>query len=200
MNENFTSQENEFIETIKSGDWNAFRILVEEHQLRVINICLGFLKNESDAEDTAQEVFIEIFRSIKTFRMQSKLSTWIYRIAVSKSLDAIRQKNRKRRLGAVKQLLHIDDDETGEIPVKDESVIQDAGYDLKLHKDALYKAIEKLPESQKIAITLTSLQNFSYSEVAEITGNSVNSVEALIFRARKNLKKYLKTYYLKEFK
>ena len=72
--------------------------------------------------------------------------------------------------------------------------------DNELRKETLYKAIEKLPESQKIAITLCSLQNFSYAEIAEMTCNSVNAVEALVFRARKNLKKFLKTYYIREVK
>ena len=192
--------EQDQIQAILSGERTAFRDLVEEHKSKVINVCYGFLKNEYDAEDTAQEVFIEVHRSIRNFKGNSKLSTWIYRIAVTKSLDALRLKNRKKRFGTVKQLLHIDDDDVKVVISGDEANIPDNLLESKFRQETLNKALEKLPESQKIAITLCSLENFSYSEIAELTGNSVNAVEALVFRARKNLKKFLKTYYIREMK
>ena len=97
--------EKEFIEKLKKLDPQAIKELVETFQVRVINICYRFLQNREDAEDTAQEVFIEFFRSIERFRRQSKLSTWIYQIAVSKSLDQIRKKTRKKRMAGIQNIL-----------------------------------------------------------------------------------------------
>ena len=82
------------IENLKKGDINSFRILVNEHQRKVLNTCYRFLNNKEDAEDLTQEVFLEVYKSISSFRGESKISTWIYRIAVTKSLDFIRKKKR----------------------------------------------------------------------------------------------------------
>ena len=86
-----------FISALKSGNKNAFAALVSAHQKTVLNICYRFLLNKEDAEDIAQEVFIEVYHSIHKFRGDSALSTWIYRIATTKSLDEIKRKNRQKR-------------------------------------------------------------------------------------------------------
>ncbi|MFV8354456.1 RNA polymerase sigma factor [Flavobacterium sp. XS2P14] len=77
---------------------DAFDELVILYRIRVINTCYRFLLNKDDAEDVSQEVFIEVFQSIQSFRGDSKLSTWIFRIAVTKSLDEIKKRNRKKRI------------------------------------------------------------------------------------------------------
>ena len=90
--------ERELINLLKQGDREAFKTVVETWQDMVFNTGLGILQNEEDAEDIAQEVFIQVFESIHTFKEESKLSTWIYRITVSKSLDNIRKKKAKKRV------------------------------------------------------------------------------------------------------
>ncbi len=85
------------IGALKAGDEGAFGALVETYQDRVFNTCLGFLESKEEAEDAAQETFIEVCHAVQNFREEAKLSTWIYRIAVSKSLMAIRKKRRKKR-------------------------------------------------------------------------------------------------------
>jgi len=79
----------------QQNDHSAFTLLVDKYQKMVVNTCRGFVNSYADAEDLAQEVFIELFESLPEFRHESKLSTWIYRIAVNKSLNHIRKKKRE---------------------------------------------------------------------------------------------------------
>ena len=83
------------IKEIQAGNKAAFSELVSAYRNKVLNTCNRFLIDKQDAEDASQEVFIEVFRSIHSFRSESKLSTWIYRIAVTKSLDALKKRKRK---------------------------------------------------------------------------------------------------------
>ena len=87
------------IKLLQLRDQAAFAQLIKEYQLKIYNTCLGILQNEADAEDVCQEVFISVFRSIHNFKGQSKLYTWIYRIAVTHSLEFLRAKKRKKRFG-----------------------------------------------------------------------------------------------------
>ena len=90
--------ENQLINGIQSGDESAFRELVEAFQKQVFNTCNSIVHNTHDADDLSQEVFIEVFRSAGSFRGDSKLSTWIYRIAVNKALNHIRYLKRRNWL------------------------------------------------------------------------------------------------------
>jgi len=185
--------EREVIDQLKSGDPEAFRILVAQNQNKVINLCFRLLNNREDAEDAAQETFIEIFRSIANFREESLLSTWIYRIAVSKSLDYRRKKQRAKRLGILKRIFGTDEEEE-EIPENISSnpeVIMENSERARI----LREAVNAIPENQKIAITLREYENFSNNEIASIMGVSVSSVESLLHRARKNLYKKLYNYF-----
>lgn len=168
---------------------NNFRQIVEAHKDRVYNTCYKFLRQREDAEDAAQETFIEIYRSLSTFRGEAQLSTWIHRIAVSKSLDIIRKRKRKKRLGSVKQLMGFNDMHT-DSPLP-EQLQPDQIMEESERRKLLYYTLDKLTENQRIALTLTQLQGFSYQETAEIMDTSVSSIESLIFRAKKNLKKKL---------
>ena len=86
-------EESDFLQNLKNGNKSAFDHLLFLYCDRVINICYRFLLNQDDAEDVSQEVFIEIYQSFKSFRGDAKLSTWIYRIAVTKSLEEIKKRN-----------------------------------------------------------------------------------------------------------
>ena len=190
-------EENKLIQKVKSGDQQAFRVLVETHQQRVYNTCIGFLHHEADSEDVAQEVFIEVHKNIGLFKGDSKLSTWIYRIAVNKSLDFMRKKKRKKRWGFFQAVLGFDqipepvETSKGMLPgIATED--QDRG-------KSLFQAIDSLSENQRIAFTLHKLEGLSYQEITEIMGLSLSSVESLMFRAKKNLRKKLENYYKNQY-
>lgn len=182
--------ENTLIDKTIAGDEAAFRELYDTFSSRVYNTVLGFLQSAEDAEDATQEIFILIYRSIKNFNRESSLSTWIYRIAVNKSLEFIRSKKRKKRFAVVKSIFA---KEEVEEPV--EFIHPGIIAENKDRAKILLKAIDKLTENQKTAFLLNKVDNLSYKEISEIMKVSLSSVESLIFRARENLKKQLHNYY-----
>jgi RNA polymerase sigma factor (sigma-70 family) len=185
-------KENRLVELLRNGDEMAFRQVVEENQDRIYNTCLGFIRNEEDADDLAQEVFIEVFRSIHSFREESKLSTWIYRIAVTKSLEFIRSKKRQKRFANLRSLFLSDNETTINVPNYEHPGVLAENRERGI---ILSQAIEKLPENQKTAFTLHKIEGLNHVEISEIMGKSISSVESLMHRARMNLQEYLKNYY-----
>jgi RNA polymerase sigma factor (sigma-70 family) len=183
-------EENTLIDKIIASDEAAFRELYETYSSRVYNTALGFLQSAEDAEDVTQEVFVSIYRSIKDFNRESSLSTWIYRIAVNKSLEFIRHKKRKKRFGIVKSIFQ---KEEVEEPV--EFLHPGIIAENKERGKIIFKAIDKLTENQKTAFLLNKIDSLSYKEISEIMKVSLSSVESLIFRAKENLKKELHNYY-----
>lgn len=188
-------EERDLVEKIRNGNSFAFRNLVDEYQVKVLNVSYRFVNNREDAEDITQEVFIEVHRSIDGFREDSKLSTWIYRITVSKSLDFLRKKNRKKRFGIMKYLTGEDELEE-QIPSTD-SVNPEKELENQDRINVLMNAISALPENQKVAFTLSKIDELSYKEIAEVLGSTISSVESLIHRAKVNLRKKLYNFYKK---
>lgn len=168
---------------------------MDNHKGLVFNTSLGIVQNTADAEDIAQEVFIQVFHSIHDFKGDSKLSTWLYRIAVTKSLDHLRAKKRKKRFAFVQNLFGEDNELTAE-----QATFVHPGVQLENKEKAavLFKALARLPENQKAAFVLHKTEGLSYQEVAETLNISVSSVESLMFRAKNNLQKYLGDYYRNE--
>ncbi len=180
------------LKPLQEGDEEAFKQLVELYQDKVYNTVLGFLHSREDAEDIAQEVFIEVFNAIRKFRGEAKLSTWIYRIAVNKSLEYIRKKNRQKRFAFFANLFEVSD--SNKLQITD---FEHPGIQLEHKENArvMFAAIAKLPENQKIAFTLHKVEGLSYQEVCEVMKLSLSSVESLMFRAKKNLQKKLFDFY-----
>lgn len=189
--------EAEIINKLQQGNEQAFKQVVEQYQKLVVNTCFGIVHSTEDAEDIAQEVFIEVFRSVQKFRADSKLSTWLYRIAVNRSLNFVRD-NKKRRWfqsfdETVKEKLALHE------RIKNTKTDQ-PGFQLENTERAtlLHEAIDSLPENQKVAFTLSKYEDLSYQEISAVMDLSVSSVESLIFRAKKNLQKKLYTCYKKK--
>jgi RNA polymerase sigma-70 factor, ECF subfamily len=183
------------VENLKSGDEATYRDVVERYNKLVLNCCFKFVRNRESAEDLTQEVFLEVFRSIRTFKGNSQLSTWIYRIAVTKSLNHLASLKRKKRFGAVVSIF-----EPHEAPDPDTSGLSNPETHTENNERCrvLAWAIGKLPENQKIAFTLSKYDEFSYLEISRIMGTSIPGVESLLHRAKKNLKEILYEYYKNE--
>ncbi len=174
-----------------------FQSIVENLQEKVRNTCFRYVNNVEDADDIAQEVFIQVYESMTHFREESQISTWVYRIAVNKSLDFLRSNKRKKRFGQLTSLFR----STGD---GEESVIEIPSYGTpeqeledKERKEILDRAISKLPDNQKTAIILSKYEGFSNKEITEIMNMSLSAVEALMHRAKKNLQKQLQDYFEK---
>jgi RNA polymerase sigma-70 factor (ECF subfamily) len=189
--------ENEFIEGLRNQHANAYGKLLDDFQQKVFATCISFVPNKEDAEDIAQDVFVEVFNSINNFKGDSKLSTWIYRITTNKCLEFIRKRNTKKRFAFLQSI-------TGnEMPLDKSSYFTEINHpgiilENKEKSEVLFKAINKLPESQRVMFTLSKVDGLSYKEIAEITGNSLSSVESVLFRSKKNLQGILKNYYKNE--
>jgi RNA polymerase sigma-70 factor (ECF subfamily) len=178
----------DLLRKLKAGDHSAFSELLSLHSGRVINTCYRFLLNRQDAEDLSQEVFLEVFQSIHTFRGNSKLSTWIYRIAVTKSLDELKRRKRKKRITSVGKILQLDQVAEwisgGTMP--DKAILENE------QMEEISKALNTLPDNQRIAFTLSKIDGYSNDEIAEIMKTSKVAVESLVSRARKKLNNRLR--------
>lgn len=180
----------DFIAQLKQGEPGAFRMLVDRYQLPLLRLCMGFLHREEDARDMVQETFIEVLESIGTFREDARLSTWLYRIAVNKSLNHI------RRNRFTKWFVRLDiftPDPEGEAPVKTELPEPEAEQAPENREKlrAIRKAVDTLPENQRTAFILNRYLDLSYKEIADVTGMSLSSVESLLHRAKLGLQKKL---------
>jgi len=177
-------------QVVQHNDHEAFKILVDRYKKMVITTCMGFIGNYNDAEDIAQDVFVELFESLSEFRNESKLSTWLYRIAVNKSLNFLRRKKREPFLHTI-----IGDKKKGHAEQTLDSIytIQppDSHTEWDEQRKVLRKAMNKLPENQRIALILNTYHELSYKEIAEVMETSISSVESLLFRARSNLRKIM---------
>jgi RNA polymerase sigma-70 factor, ECF subfamily len=180
--------EADLLKKLRAGDKAAFNELVSAYSKKVINTCYRFLLNSQDAEDISQEVFVEVFQSIRSFQGNSKLSTWIYRIAITKSLDEIKKQNRKKRIGSVGKLLHLDGVANwlagGVLP--DESLHQNE------RMAAVMQALNTLPDNQRVAFTLSKIEGYTNAEIVEIMNTTSLAVESLLSRAKTKVGDQLK--------
>jgi RNA polymerase sigma factor (sigma-70 family) len=180
--------EQELIKGLQEGNEESFRWLVDHFQAPIYNTILGIVQSPVDAEDLAQDVFIQVFRSIDQFKGGSKLSTWIYRIATTKSIDFLRSKKSKKRFAFFQRLGTPGEDRDLEIPeFHHPGVVAEQ----KEHAAQLFRAIAQLPDNQKTAFILTRLEQLPHATVGEIMQISIPAVESLLHRARVNLKKIL---------
>lgn len=190
--------EESLINKLIQEDPSAYKTFVDAKKNKVFNTCYGFLHNRQDADDVSQEVFIEVFQSIGRFNRESSLSTWIYRIAVNKSLDFLRKAKRKKRWAELTRIGTSENDNQDEWYGHDET--PDIALEQKERMEALKKAVDGLPTNQKAAFNLHKYEELSYKEIAEILETSVPSVESLMHRAKNNLKKRLTKFYQNEKK
>jgi RNA polymerase sigma factor (sigma-70 family) len=186
------TDETELIKLLKQKDKAAFKIIVETWQGMVYNTALGILQNAEDAEDVTQDAFIQVFESVGSFKGESKFSTWVYRITVSKAMDHIRKKKRKKRFAFIQSLYGKNDK-----PLIDPPDFFHPGVSMENKENAaiLFKAVEQLPPNQKSAFVLNKVEGLSYNEIGEVMKITESAVDALLHRAKANLKKILKEYY-----
>lgn len=186
--------DSELIEDIlDNNSQKAFEELVNRYQPLVTRTCLGFVNRYADAEDITQEVFIEVYQSLKNFRKESKLSTWLYRIAVNKSLNFIRKQKRHNSLRSIENFFTAGNSSKSESIEIASPKSADADWNIEQEEDKqmLKRAINSLAENQRIAFVLSKYHDLSYKEIAEVMSTTLSSVESLLFRARQNLQSKL---------
>lgn len=170
------------LERLRSGDHQAaFRELLAAHGKAIYNVALFTLNDEVMAEDATQEVFIRIWRGLKGFKAQAKLASWIYRITKNVCYDYLK-KRRPERL-----------EEDGEGALADNGQLGPEGEYLAGQQHlAVRRAVARLPERQRMAITLHYFHQRSYEEVAEIMEQPLGTVKSYLHRAKASLAGALK--------
>lgn len=148
----------------------------------VYNLCLNYLSNTEEAEECTQDVFLKVFNSYDNFEGKASAKTWIYRIAINTSLDYLKKRQRKKWLpffSKDKEVEVVEFNHPG-VELEDKEAVEN-----------LMQLIHELPQNQRTAILLKSLEGMQQSEIAEVMQITVKSAESLLSRAKANLKKKL---------
>jgi RNA polymerase sigma-70 factor (ECF subfamily) len=174
----------DLVEASLAGDRAAFDLIVERHRRHVYQLCYRFVGNHEDASDLAQDVFVRAFRSLRTFKGQASLGTWLYRIAVNVSLNKVSA--RTPRIVSVEALVSADDRRTASSAESPSDAVlrgERAGQ--------VRAAIARLPKKQRATLILRVYHDLPHEQIAGILGSSVGAVKANFFHALNNLKKLL---------
>jgi RNA polymerase sigma factor (sigma-70 family) len=178
----------ELVAQLQQGSEVAFRTLVTRYQARVYQTALSLLRSPEEAEDVAQEVFVEVYQTVAAFRGEAALSTWLYRLATSRALKHRRWARAKKRFAHFTSLLGLDNQVLHEQPDHAHpQALLEGEQQVRLLRDH----ISRLPPKQQVAFTLRHEQELSYEEVAAVLATTVPAVESLLFRARQNLQQHL---------
>jgi len=183
--------EKELISRLKLAEEAAFKVLIETYQDRVYYSVLNILQNANEAEDAAQETFIQVFESIASFKEASSLATWIYKIAVRKALEKIRKQKNRQRIQSIIPWWMPSEEKSNEAVYLNPGISKEN----KEKATIIYKAISELPNNQRIAFNLIRVQGMKHNEASVIMQLSIKAIESLLSRARENLKNKLKNYY-----
>src|SRR5215207_1060039 len=186
-----TLRERMLLRRLRERDERAFRELVAEHRDRVFNLTYRMLGNRAEAEDVAQEVFITVFKTVDTFREESKFSTWLYRVTVNHCKNRIKYLSRRHDR---------DQDELDEAVDHATAVAASAPLpaprpDRQLEgaqmEQILQEAIGQLDEDHRVLVVLRDVEDLSMEEIVEITGLPDGTVKSRLHRARLALRKKL---------
>lgn len=171
---------------IATGDEEAFRALVERHQHAVIGTIAKMLRDPTEAEDLAQQVFIRVWKHAKRWRPDAKFTTYLYTIVRNLVYNESRRRSRKREVSGDER-----EEESGKMTPGDLKHSPDAELcQAESHRE-IDAVIASLPEAQRTAVVLYAYESLSYEEIAQVLGASVSSVKSLMFRARSTLREKL---------
>ena len=179
----------ELVRRVQSGDKKAFDVLVLKYQQKVISLVMRYVHDHHLAMDVAQEAFIKAYRGLKNFRGDSAFYTWMYRIAINTAKNHLVSQSRRLPANDI-------DAQEAEQYGGDSALKEYASPEREALRDeiraTIVKAIEKLPEDLRIAITLREIEGLSYEEIAEAMECPIGTVRSRIFRARESVDKELK--------
>jgi RNA polymerase sigma-70 factor (ECF subfamily) len=182
-------QENYFIEQVKKGNTHAFKFIVANHQKLVVHIVGRIVLEHDEIEDVCQEVFIKVYQKIAEYKGESRFSTWIASIAYHQSLNYLRK---KRRLNETSF-----DDEASILNITT-TFTPEQIFENREMKRYVKSLVESLPLAYRTVITLFYLEEFSYTEIVQITGIAEGTIKSHLFRARNLLKEKMINSALKE--
>lgn len=182
-------EESAVILKVQQGDANAFEALVTAYQKQVYSLALRTVGNPEDAADLSQEAFLRAYRSIGSFRGDSKFSVWLYRLTTNICIDFLRSKGRKP---TVSLTMENDDEETQELDVADDRFDPEENFQRAELQRAVQRGLNSLPEEFRTILILRELEGMSYAEIGEILHLEEGTVKSRLFRARSRLCDFLK--------
>lgn len=167
------------IQAFLGGHREAFDVIVERHRKQIYQLCYRFLGNHEDASDLTQDVFVRAFKGLHSFKGDSQLGTWLYRVGVNVCLNRVALKTPK--LETIEPEQHVDqrNPDAHELVARGERAV------------VVRRAIAKLPPKQRATLVLRIYQEMSHEEIATVLGSSVGAVKANFFHALGNLKRIL---------
>ncbi len=180
-----TTSETQLIARAQRGDEEAFAALFEAHKRRVYSLCLRMTGDTAEAEDLAQEAFLQLFRKVSTFRGESAFSTWLHRLVVNVVLMHLRKKG-------LQQVPLEDTDNSQEETVKREYGDDDRRLLGSIDRVTLSRAIEQLPPGYRSVFVLHDVEGYEHNEIAQIMNCSVGNSKSQLHKARLKLREALR--------
>lgn len=178
---------------VKQGDTAAFTELVDKYKQPVINLVARMLQDTTEAEDIAQNVFVQAFRSAHRYEASARFTTWLFTIARNLCFNELRRRSRHPV-----ESMDVSPEEPGErVAQQYEDRSSASPPDTLLQSELKHKvgeALAQLPESQRMAVLLCQQEDLSYEEIAKVLGCSLSATKSLIHRGRETLKQRLKPY------
>ncbi|QSX30818.1 MULTISPECIES: RNA polymerase sigma factor RpoE [Shewanella] len=178
----------QLVELVQQGNKNAFNLLVQKYQGKVINLISRYVRNQADVADVAQEAFIKAYRALPNFRGESAFYTWLYRIAVNTAKNYLVSQGRRapaNDVDADEAEYYDGSDALKEFASPERLMLSDE------IKRVVFETLESLPEELRMAISLRELDGMSYEDIANIMDCPVGTVRSRIFRAREAIDKKL---------
>src|SRR5262245_31359213 len=168
----------ELVERYLGGDTAAFDEIMVRYERQIYRICYRFVDNREDAMDLAQEVFIKVFEHLATFRRESALKTWLYRIAMNHCINHVKKHSQ----------------EFVEVTEHTGSTVASVQSELEEHEQRAHfrRLVKQLPPKQKAILEMRIHEQLSYEEIAKISGRSVSTIKASVFFALEKLRKLVK--------
>ena len=166
------------VERYLAGDMTAFDELMLRYERQIYRVCYRFVENRDDARDLAQEVFIKAFEHLPTFRRQSSLKTWLYRIAMNHCINHVKKNSKEfvevtEEIGSTRPSVHAEMEDREQ-------------------REQFRQLVKRLPPKQKAILELRIHEQLSYEEIARISGRSVSTIKASVFFALEKIRKLIK--------
>ncbi|VAX15581.1 RNA polymerase sigma-70 factor [hydrothermal vent metagenome] len=186
-------EDEELIARVKKGDYDAFERLVRKYEARIFHHCLKFLNNQDEAEDILQETFLQVYKSLDSFRGEAAFSTWLIKIATNNCLMRIRKK-KKVDIVSIDKPIEIDGSQLPrEIVDWSKNPFSQVSNDE--IRAVLDQAISGLPEDKRVILVLKDVEGFSNIEIAQMLGISVAAVKSRLHRARLYVRDIISKYF-----
>lgn len=188
--------EEEIVKQLKSGNYSNYDKIVDSYKNRVFGMAYKFTGDYDESQDLAQEVFLKIYRQIKNFREESKLSTWIYRISVNTCLDWKKKKEKIKSINFSNMVNEENKDQI--IDIKDESLSPDRIILQDEDQKQVHKLIYELSDKYKTVLIMYHFNEMSYQDISKALNIPERTVETRLYRARRMLKDKISKENIKE--